>query len=108
MENENSQNEYFLKKEAKEKETHAKEAKSKMKKILVWVVILLVVGFVVWKVVGSVINAPNIVEVKGDFFPAQSREQKNRPDKDFLHFLFRLFGVDFLVFGFFFQKILVL
>jgi len=74
MENENSQNEYFLKREAKEKEVHAKETKSKIKKILVWVVILLVVGFVVWKVVDSVINAPNIVEVKGDFFPAQSRE----------------------------------
>src|SRR3989344_5723586 len=74
MENENSQNEYFLKREAKEKEVHAKETKSKMKKILVWAVFLLVVGFAVWKVVGSVINAPNIVEVKGDFFPAQSRE----------------------------------
>lgn len=74
MENENPQNEYFLKREAKEKETHTKEAKNKIKKILVWAVILLVAGFAVWKVVDSVINAPNIVEVKGDFFPAQSAE----------------------------------
>lgn len=74
MENENSQNEYFLKREAKEKETHTKEAKKKMKKILAWVVLLLVAGFVAWKVADSVINAPNIVAVKGDFFPAQSAE----------------------------------
>lgn len=74
MENENPQNEYFLKREAKEKETHTKEAQKKMKKVLVWAVILLVAGFAVWKVADSVTNAPNIVEVKGDFFPAQSRD----------------------------------
>ena len=77
MENENSQNEYILKKEAKEKETHAKESKKKMKKFLVWAVILVVVGFGAWRVLVPIVNAPDnpdTSEVKGEFFPAQSRE----------------------------------
>ncbi len=73
MENE-TQNEYFQKKENKEKAANTKETRKKVKKFLVWAVVLLVVGLAVWKVMGSVTNAPNIVEVKGDFFPAQSRD----------------------------------
>ncbi|MBI2068540.1 MAG: DUF3105 domain-containing protein [Candidatus Yanofskybacteria bacterium] len=77
MENENSQNEYFLKKEAKEKEVLAKESKKKMKKFLVWAVILVVVGFGAWRVLVPIVNAPDnpdTPEVKGDFFPAQTRQ----------------------------------
>ena len=74
MENENSQNEYFLKREAKEKETHAKESKKKMKKLLVWAVVLVVAGLGFWTAKLPKFQASDTPEVKGEFFPAQGRE----------------------------------
>lgn len=77
MENENPQNEYFLKREAKEKETHTKEAKKKMKKILVWTIILIIAGLGFWTVVLPMFQSsdiPGTPEVKGEFFPAQNRQ----------------------------------
>lgn len=77
MENENSQNDYFLKRETKEKETRAKEAKKKVKKIFVWAVVLVVAGLGFWMFVLPVFrtfDTPDTPEVKGEFFPAQNRE----------------------------------
>lgn len=74
MENENTQNDYFLKREAKEKEIHAKELKNKIKKTLVWMVILVVVGFSFWTFILSMFQASDVLEVKGEFFPAQTRQ----------------------------------
>jgi hypothetical protein len=74
MENNNSQNEYFLKKEAKEKELQAKQAKKGMKKFLVWILIPVVMILALWQFVWPMIQAPDATEVLGDFFPAQNRQ----------------------------------
>jgi len=74
---EENKNDYFLKREAKEKETYAKEMKNKMKKFLVLAAILVVVGFGFWMFVLPMFqasNAPNSSEVRGEFFPAQTRQ----------------------------------
>ncbi len=77
MENDNPKNEYLLKKETKERETHAKESKKKIKKFFVWAVILVIAGLGFWMFVLPVFqtpDTPDIPEVKGEFFPAQTRE----------------------------------
>lgn len=74
MENENLQNEYFLKREVKEKETRAKELKRKVKKTLIRAVILLVAGFGFWAFILPSFQVSNTPEVKGEFFQAQNRE----------------------------------
>ncbi|MEX2090868.1 MAG: DUF3105 domain-containing protein [Candidatus Paceibacterota bacterium] len=74
MENENPKNEYFVKRETKEKETQARETKKKLKGALFRAVVFVIVAAAVWGVWRSFSNRPDIQEVKGDFFPAQSRE----------------------------------
>lgn len=73
MENE-TQNEYFQKKENKEKAANTKETRKKVKKFLVWALVVIAAGFFGWKTVGSIINDSKIAEVKGEFFSAQSRD----------------------------------
>lgn len=74
MENNNLANEYFEKKESKDKEAQSREAKKKMKKILVWVIILIAAGFGFWMFILPMFEGVDTPEVKGAFFPAQSRE----------------------------------
>lgn len=80
MENKNPQNEYFLKREAKEKQIHVKEVKKKNKKILVWAVFLIGAGFGFWTFIlpffqtSDTVSNSNLFDIKEKFFLAQTRQ----------------------------------
>ncbi|PIR41706.1 MAG: hypothetical protein COV30_02290 [Candidatus Yanofskybacteria bacterium CG10_big_fil_rev_8_21_14_0_10_37_15] len=74
MENQNLQNEYFLKRETKEKEIQFKKTKKIMKRFVIWVILLIIVGFIFWMFILPAFKTVSIPEVRGNFYPAQNRE----------------------------------